>query len=243
VEPWTFYFLNGFLNFNIAFYLALLAWPLQLLVRWLVPGQKSSDDDGLYIAKPLHLLSLYLWFGVFFTRPHKEERFLFPVYPLVALAAACSVDALQKLFFRLFVSRQNKHYLHHANWLSVSTILVFTTLALSRIFSMCINYNAPLNVWMHVSHLPSFHEVRATFSCKQQQTASSAEPMLSVRISRRGALQCVHRQGMASFPFLVLPARQQLAPQVRAFRISRSVAAAVPPRRREAHRRAQEQLQ
>ncbi len=28
VEPWTYYFLNGFLNFNIVFLLALLAVPL-----------------------------------------------------------------------------------------------------------------------------------------------------------------------------------------------------------------------
>ena len=28
VEPWTFYFLNGFLNFNLVFVLALVSLPL-----------------------------------------------------------------------------------------------------------------------------------------------------------------------------------------------------------------------
>ena len=27
-EPWTFYFANGFLNFNFVFLLALVSWPL-----------------------------------------------------------------------------------------------------------------------------------------------------------------------------------------------------------------------
>ena len=28
-EPWTYYLFNGLLNFNVAFILALLVWPLQ----------------------------------------------------------------------------------------------------------------------------------------------------------------------------------------------------------------------
>ena len=28
IEPWSFYFVNGFLNFNVVFLLALLAVPL-----------------------------------------------------------------------------------------------------------------------------------------------------------------------------------------------------------------------
>ena len=27
-EPWTYYFVNGFLNFNLVFVLGLAAWPL-----------------------------------------------------------------------------------------------------------------------------------------------------------------------------------------------------------------------
>ena len=44
--------------------------------------------------------ALFLWLAVFVLQPHKEERFLYPVYPLVALAAACAVDAAQKIYFR-----------------------------------------------------------------------------------------------------------------------------------------------
>jgi hypothetical protein len=48
----------------------------------------------------LNTCALYLWFAVFFLQSHKEERFLYPVYPLIALMAACAVDAAQKIAFR-----------------------------------------------------------------------------------------------------------------------------------------------
>lgn len=35
-EPWSFYFINGFLNFNVAFILALLVLPLTYLMECLL---------------------------------------------------------------------------------------------------------------------------------------------------------------------------------------------------------------
>lgn len=43
----------------------------------------------------LTLSPMYLWMLVFFTRPHKEERFLFPIYPLVCLSGAVALSSLQ----------------------------------------------------------------------------------------------------------------------------------------------------
>ena len=40
---------------------------------------------------------LFLWLLIFWTQPHKEERFLFPVYPLIALAGALAIDSMQRL--------------------------------------------------------------------------------------------------------------------------------------------------
>lgn len=96
-EPWTYYLFNGILNFNVAFILALLVYPALLLVHLLIPsssggsGQDSSTGP-LFIPKWLALSGLFLWLGVFWAQPHKEERFLFPVYPLIALAAAVTMD-------------------------------------------------------------------------------------------------------------------------------------------------------
>lgn len=38
---------------------------------------------------------MYLWMLIFFSQPHKEERFLYPVYPLICLCGAVGLSALQ----------------------------------------------------------------------------------------------------------------------------------------------------
>ena len=113
--------MNGFLNFNLLFPVALAAWPLQWAASRLAPSRRYPGD----IPRPLILLALYLWLLVFTAQAHKEERFLFPVYPLVCLAAAVGVDAVQRLFFATFIKVQNRHYLvrKHRNVLALSLYL------------------------------------------------------------------------------------------------------------------------
>lgn len=43
----------------------------------------------------LTLAPMYIWILIFFSQPHKEERFLFPIYPLICLSAAVALSALQ----------------------------------------------------------------------------------------------------------------------------------------------------
>ena len=76
----------------------------QALCHALLPNAASSDTGKWY----LNTSALFLWLAVFVLQPHKEERFLYPVYPLVALAAACAVDAAQKIYFR-FETNHSPH--------------------------------------------------------------------------------------------------------------------------------------
>ncbi|OXB59027.1 hypothetical protein ASZ78_007655 [Callipepla squamata] len=91
-EPWSFYFINGFLNFNVAFILALLVLPLTCLMENLL--QKFHVQN---LGRPywLTLAPVYIWIIIFFSQPHKEERFLFPIYPLICLCSAVALSALQ----------------------------------------------------------------------------------------------------------------------------------------------------
>lgn len=63
--PFSYYLINGFLNFNIVFFLAVAALPLVLVTNNLKPVRRST------IPPWLTLLPLYLWFLVFFSQPHK----------------------------------------------------------------------------------------------------------------------------------------------------------------------------
>ena len=69
-SPWTFYFLNGFLNFNVVFILALMSLPV-VLITWKVEESKNQR-----IPAWLALIPLYTWILIFFTRPHKVKKLL-----------------------------------------------------------------------------------------------------------------------------------------------------------------------
>src|SRR4051812_25938090 len=84
VEPWHFYVRNLALNFNVWFFLSLGALPL-LLFQHLI-RQKSISKQTL-LRGAVFVSPLYLWLGIFTLQPHKEERFMYPAYPALALNA------------------------------------------------------------------------------------------------------------------------------------------------------------
>ncbi|KAJ4289429.1 mannosyltransferase [Collariella sp. IMI 366227] len=80
-EPWTFYFRNLLLNFNGWFILALLSLPLFLFQKvFSARSAGESFQSGLR------------------TLPHKEERFMYPAYPFLALNAALALHTLLTFF-------------------------------------------------------------------------------------------------------------------------------------------------
>ncbi|XP_051552085.1 alpha-1,2-mannosyltransferase ALG9-like isoform X1 [Myxocyprinus asiaticus] len=128
-EPWHYYFVNGFLNFNIVFVLAMVSLPLTALMEALL--QRFNVQN---LGRPywLTLSPMYLWMLVFFTRPHKEERFLFPIYPLICLCGAVALSSLQKCYHYIFQRYRLEHYTISSNWLALGSVLLFGVLSLSR---------------------------------------------------------------------------------------------------------------
>jgi len=61
-EPWTFYFINGTLNFNLMFLAAILSPGLLLLALRLETAIKK---------KSIVIGTVFLWLGVFLAQPHK----------------------------------------------------------------------------------------------------------------------------------------------------------------------------
>jgi len=166
VEPWTFYFINGLLNFNIIFLMALVSLPLCLLLVWTTGrGRRHS----LQIPMWLVLSGLYIWVAIFFTRPHKEERFLFPVYPLFLLNGCLMLSRLQHAYDYFFPPSSSsteeeegtrsvmRHYSDSSNWIAGVLVLLFALLSVSRSAALFTGYHAPLDIYQHLHN--SVHPV------------------------------------------------------------------------------------
>ncbi|EEA25590.1 mannosyltransferase [Talaromyces marneffei ATCC 18224] len=90
-EPWTFYIRNLLLNFNVWFILAASIAPL-LILQALFGGRASSSQA---VLRSLAFVSpFYLWQAIFTVQPHKEERFMYPAYPFLALNAALALHLI-----------------------------------------------------------------------------------------------------------------------------------------------------
>ncbi|CAG9108292.1 unnamed protein product [Plutella xylostella] len=140
VEPWTYYFVNGFLNFNFVWILALLC-PLLLTLSQHVT---SSSRPPLSLPYWLSLMPLGAWLVVFMLQPHKEERFLYPVYSLIPLAAAISLDALWRA--TQAVLRARRHSPPPAAPLARVFILAVAVASISRSISLYNNYHGPMSL-------------------------------------------------------------------------------------------------
>ncbi|XP_053404037.1 alpha-1,2-mannosyltransferase ALG9-like isoform X2 [Mercenaria mercenaria] len=65
VEPFSFYIFNGLLNFNAVFIWAVCSLPFVVVYNWLMKDKERGLPCWLALS------SMYIWFLIFFTRPHK----------------------------------------------------------------------------------------------------------------------------------------------------------------------------
>lgn len=157
VEPWWFYFKNCLLNFNIAFVLAVMAPLLMILVNLVPTLRKRCPASRLGL---LALAPLYLWLGIFVPQPHKEERFLYPVYPIICLAAAVGLERAALLCSATFRSKVCQRTGTLENHLP---LLVSNCLAFDPVFSPNSTLLRTLSVlwhWQCLRSCPSLVPVR-----------------------------------------------------------------------------------
>ncbi|CAI9737087.1 alpha-1,2-mannosyltransferase ALG9-like [Octopus vulgaris] len=168
-EPFTFYFLNGFLNFNIAFLLALICLPIAVVAKFICKQSKNSD-----IPLWLSMGPMFIWIIIFFTRPHKEERFLFPIYPFFALGAAISITYMEDIFCSLFSSKKfSSSDSYH--FLSVICAAIFTVLSVSRTLQLYQGYHAPMDIYLELNQIASKPEIHTMSTDKQVNVCMGKE--------------------------------------------------------------------
>ncbi|KAK0171720.1 hypothetical protein PV328_005138 [Microctonus aethiopoides] len=158
--PFSYYLINGFLNFNFVFIGALIT-PIALLLTWAVVP--ASPRNKYCLPYWYTLAPLYLWLIVMFLQPHKEERFLFPIYPMICMAGAITVDSMQRLFFciKTYIKplSQSTHYLQGTSYIMFAALIVCGILGISRSFALFNGYYAPLEVMMEANKIGSEGQV------------------------------------------------------------------------------------
>ena len=190
VEPASYYIKNLFLNTGLSFILATMA-PLIYAVKWLALDRLCVEPDPLRLRSvtqfqlnklvTLHLM-LYVWVLVLLLRPHKEERFMYPIFPLMAFVASHSfLSAVQvvKAVFDSVVSKVfNLSHYEQGKWSdamvrSINIILrkVAAMLFISRIIALRLNYQGYIGLWKNVSD----HLTAAERSSLWQATSTGTE--------------------------------------------------------------------
>uniref|UniRef100_A0A0N5A809 Mannosyltransferase n=1 Tax=Syphacia muris TaxID=451379 RepID=A0A0N5A809_9BILA len=153
IEKASFYVYNLLLNWNIAVPLAFLALPFSAYVFIRIrsshklnnryPFEISLKYWQPFLPLLFIFLTLLLWLVIFFSQPHKEERFLFPIYPLIAVLAAVALDAIPRLGMFLFGGGSRRIWYGAL----VLVISVFIFLSLSRSIALYRNYSAPMKIY------------------------------------------------------------------------------------------------
>ncbi|KAE8355004.1 Alg9-like mannosyltransferase family-domain-containing protein [Aspergillus coremiiformis] len=154
-EPWTFYIRNLLLNFNIWFVFAMLAAPFLLLQAAFRPH--ATNKETLLRTATL-ITPFYMWFAIFTAQPHKEERFMYPAYPFLALNAAIAIHMV--LSYIGSKNSQGSHGRLLANVkLAIVTAIVLAAInaGLLRTVGMITAYNAPLQVFEPLQRLQIAH--------------------------------------------------------------------------------------
>ncbi|KAG6817957.1 hypothetical protein H0H87_012425 [Tephrocybe sp. NHM501043] len=154
-SPWNFYFLNLILNFNVLVPLSLLALP-GLLITYFVDKKRlglvspTIHESSPFTTLAIRLLPFYLWLGILTSQAHKEERFMFPAYPLLCFNAAVALYLVRGWQETLFIKFTNSPYRASQSLLfsrfTLSVIAATSVLSFSRIMALWNYYHAPMTV-------------------------------------------------------------------------------------------------
>jgi alpha-1,2-mannosyltransferase len=155
IEPTSYYVKNLLVNLNFVA-------PLGLGVLPLICFTQLRDWDLVTLLSPL-----YLWLAVVVPRPHKEERFLFPLYPLLCLGAVLTVDKVANAGGRIVAGlsrhkelmRSQRHVVHLCVW------SVTVALSLARLGALYHYYTAPLHIYAALAEHADTSQVVSSRVC------------------------------------------------------------------------------
>ena len=141
VEPFSYYVKNLALNFNVVSVLGVVALPLV----WLMKFGKGHRSSHTFWVETLLLSPMYIWMALLFPRPHKEERFLYPIYPMLSYGAAITVwEGLSSL---ATLSTTFDRWRRRKLYLGLVVLCIPATISTSRSLALHRYYSAPVEVY------------------------------------------------------------------------------------------------
>lgn len=139
VEPFSYYVLNLLLNFNVTAVLAFLGVFITV-----------KNHHNWFVVNG----ALALWCLIFGSQPHKEERFLYPVYSLIIVNGAITMDWGMGVVSVVLDRVCDKKRLVISTVMGVVKLVVVVltlTVSLLRIVNLVENYSTPLTVSKYLS--------------------------------------------------------------------------------------------
>ncbi|KAI4333577.1 hypothetical protein L6164_018364 [Bauhinia variegata] len=136
-----YYLRNGFNNFNFCFLLALL------FLGVLPISKRKYAPDLLIVISPL-----YIWLAFMSLQPHKEERFLYPIYPLICVSASAVIETFPDLFRDKYNPHDYSVLVKIAKLLRPVILSLILCASHARTFSLIHGYSAPMEIYKILEH-------------------------------------------------------------------------------------------
>lgn len=132
-EPLSYYIKNLIVNWNIAIVAAAIGF------MWSLWSWKENNRKNEPIS-PIIWLSITLgaWLLIFGNQPHKEERFLFPIYPFIALFTSLACDNVRRVSLKT---------LPIGRFANTVFFICFVVLSISRSYSIHLNYGSHIDIY------------------------------------------------------------------------------------------------
>ncbi|CAL1694092.1 unnamed protein product [Somion occarium] len=153
-EPPTYYFFNLLLNFNVLGPLALLSLPALAITRRVdrkrLGDKPPARQSSPYTLVALRLAPVYVWLAILSKQPHKEERFLYPIYTLVCFNAAVTLYLvrgwLEVAYVRFTQSPYKASKASIFSRLTLSVVTASMVFSVSRTLALWTYYHAPMTI-------------------------------------------------------------------------------------------------
>jgi alpha-1,2-mannosyltransferase len=109
---------------------------------------KAKSTFGAMLTSNLALVSMYLWLGIFILQPHKEERFMYVIYPLICYNAAYAIESTTSLLGIMLSGRVHKTISSAMSQaIPVAVIGAYALLSLARVLAQVRAFGGPMQVY------------------------------------------------------------------------------------------------